>query len=318
MVFITEKTVRRLLDERTAFRLAHEAFELVASGKTRMPAKIYLELPGRPPGDFRAMPAFLEGKKGKACGMKWVSVFPENPQRHQPTVNGTVLLNSPLTGELLAVIEAKTITALRTAAAAAVATKLMANPGPRKLALVGAGLQAEHQLRALTHLYRFHSISVWGHNPGEAAVFCRRFRRAIPALAPAADIRACVNSADIIVTCTPSHRPLVRKTWIKPGVHINAIGADAKGKEELDPAILRIAKVVVDEWEQASHSGEINVPVSRGLFSRRHLHAELSEIVAGKKRGRASGGEITVFDSTGLAILDIYFARYVYDTYERF
>ncbi|MGH7197470.1 MAG: ornithine cyclodeaminase family protein [Candidatus Omnitrophota bacterium] len=317
MLAIGEKSVRRILDEKTAFRLAKEAFELIGRGKTKMPPKIYLELPGDPPADFRAMPAFLKSKKGKVCGIKWVSVFPGNPSFRRPTVNGTILLNSPLTGELLALLEGNTITALRTAAAAAVATKFMANPRPLKLALVGAGLQAEHQLRALLRLYPFKKICVWGHRAGEARDFCRRFRRLNPILTPSLDIQSCVLRADIIVTCTPSHRPLVKKEWVKPGAHINAIGADAKGKEELDPALLRGAKVVVDEWEQASHSGEINVPVSKGLFSRRHLYAELAEIVGGKKKGRASVDDITVFDSTGLAILDIYFAQYVHDAYKR-
>ncbi len=318
MIFISEKSIRRLLDERTAFRLAREAFELAARKKTLMPPKIYLELPGRPAGDFRAMPAFLEGKKGKVCGMKWVSVFPENPRLRRPTVNGTILLNSPRTGELMAVLEGNLITAIRTAAAAAVATKFMANPGARKLAIVGAGLQAEYQLRALLSLYHFNEVSVWGYGTGEARAFCRRFRRLHRNLRPGATIKRCVSEADIVVTCTPSRRPLVKKAWIKPGAHINAIGADAKGKEELDPAILRGAKVVVDEWEQASHSGEINVPVSKGLFSRRDLYAELPEIVGGKRMGRSAGDDITVFDSTGLAILDIYFAQYVYDAYKRF
>ena len=318
MITIGEKSVRRLLDEKTAFRLAREAFELVWLKKTRMPPKIYLELPGKPRGDFRAMPAFLETRKGRVCGVKWVSVFPANPYRHLPTVNGTILLNSPLTGELLALLEGNTITAMRTAAAAAVAAKFMAGPRPRKLALVGAGLQADYQLRALVNVYGLNEIHVWGHQPGEAKAFCRRFAPLHRNLKPVPDIKSCVSGADLIVTCTPSRRPLVKKAWLKPGVHINAIGADAKGKEELDPAILRGAKVVVDEWEQASHSGEINVPVSKGLFSRRDLYAELAEIVGGKKKGRIRADDTTVFDSTGLAILDIYFARYVYDAYKRF
>jgi alanine dehydrogenase len=122
-----------------------------------------------------------------------------------------------------------------------------------------------------------------------------------------------VENADVIVTCTPSRKPLLKREWVKPGAHINAIGADAKGKEELHPKLLSVCKVVVDDWEQASHSGEINVPISKKLFSKKRLHAELADIVSGRKRGRVRRDEITVFDSTGLAVLDIFFAKYAYN-----
>ncbi|MEM2679373.1 MAG: hypothetical protein QXU01_03020, partial [Candidatus Hadarchaeales archaeon] len=119
------------------------------------------------------------------------------------------------------------------------------------------------------------------------------------------DTERAVRNADIVITTTPSRKPIVMNEWITEGVHINAIGADAPGKQELDPAILRRAKVVVDDIEQASHSGEINVPISQGLFKKSQIYAELGEIVTGRKPGRESKDEITVFDSTGLAVQDI-------------
>jgi alanine dehydrogenase len=214
---------------------------------------------------------------------------------------------------LEAVFEANHITAVRTAAAAAVATHYLANPRPRKLAIVGAGLQAEYQLKAMGHLFLFEEIGVWGYMTGESDRFCRRFSGPFPQVKSYKDIRSCVDSADIIVTCTPSRKPLLKRAWVKKGAHINAIGADAKGKEELDPKLLLDSRVVVDERRQASHSGEINVPIARGLYSERRVYAELSEIVSKKKKGRVSRDQITIFDSTGLAVLDIYFAKYVYD-----
>lgn len=308
--YIDEKSVRRVLDEKTSFRLARETFRLMAAGKTAMPPKMYLDLPS---GDFRAMPAFV-GAAGEraACGVKWISVFPENRKRGLPTVNGTIFLNSPRTGMLLAVLEANVVTAMRTGAAAAVAANCLANPRPRKLALVGAGLQAVYQLRAHASLYRFSEIGVWGYFPGEAERFRRTLAEEFPALRSCRDLEACVAKADIVVTCTSSRRPLVKREWVKPGAHVNAIGADAKGKQELDPRLLLAAKIVVDEWEQASHSGEINVPVSSGVIARRHVQAELADVVSGRKKVRTSPRDITVFDSTGLAILDVYFARHVY------
>ena len=309
--YIREETVQKLVNERKAFGLAEEVFRQIAEKKAWMPPKIYLNVPGN--GDFRAMPALVRSGRGEdACGIKWVSVFPDNLRRGLPTVNGTILLNSAATGRLLVVMEANGITALRTAAAAAVATHYLANPRPKVLAVVGAGLQGEYQLRALCDRYDFKEIRVWGFQAGEARKFCRRLSGEFQNLRPCAAIPPCVREADVIVTCTPSRRPLVKKTWVKPGAHINAIGADAKGKEELEPALVGAARVVVDEWEQASHSGEINVPVSRGFFTKADLHAELADIVSGRKEGRRDAREITVFDSTGLAVLDIRFADAVY------
>ena len=126
------------------------------------------------------------------------------------------------------------------------------------------------------------------------------------------NIQGCVAGADIVVTTTPSRKPIVQSSWIKDGVHINAIGADAPGKEELDPKVLKRARVVVDDLEQASHSGEINVPIAKGLFKLKDIHATLGEIIAGKKKGRTSPREVTVFDSTGLAIQDTAAASLIY------
>ncbi|MDD5155555.1 MAG: ornithine cyclodeaminase family protein, partial [Candidatus Omnitrophica bacterium] len=126
------------------------------------------------------------------------------------------------------------------------------------------------------------------------------------------DARECIRGADIVVTTTPSRKPVVKASWISPGTHINAIGADARGKEELAPAILKKAKVVVDDRPQAMHSGEINVPVSKKIIKESDIYASLGEVIAGKKKGRASKDEITVFDSTGLAICDVAVADYVY------
>lgn len=126
------------------------------------------------------------------------------------------------------------------------------------------------------------------------------------------NIKDCAKGADIIVTTTVSRKPIVKAQWLKKGTHINAIGADAKGKEELDPDILKDARVIVDCWEQASHSGEINVPFKKGLISKKDIYADIGEIVTGKKKGRTNKDQITVFDSTGLAIQDVAIADLIY------
>ena len=315
--FITEEDVKKILNEKKALFLAQETFLAMSQKKVFMPPKMYLVLSNS--ADFRAMPAFLETSgvgEGGVCGLKWISVFPQNMALGQPTVIGTILLNSPKTGALKAILEANTITAMRTAAAAALASTRMANPEPKVLALVGAGIQAGYQLEAHLDLYSFDSIRVWGFQEGEAQNFVKR-RATTKNLIPCLDVESCVQEADIVITCTSSRGPLVKRGWLKPGVHINAIGADAKGKQELDPEILLNSRIIVDDWEQASHSGEINVPISEGLLTRGSVYGDLSEVVSGQKEGRENPAQMTVFDSTGLAALDIYFAGHVYDQWAK-
>ncbi|OIO37813.1 MAG: hypothetical protein AUJ71_04495 [Candidatus Omnitrophica bacterium CG1_02_49_16] len=312
--YYKEEEIKKVLNEKLAFSLAKKVFWLISQKKTAMPPKIYLNLPRLSkgaPGDFRAMPAYIGGMGNGVCGIKWVSVFPSNPRLNLPTVIATILLNSEKTGALLAIFEGNHITAMRTGAAAAVATHTLANPKPHKLSIIGAGFQAEYQLHAMTNLYAFDEIGVWGFVKGESRRFCKRLSGEHLSLRPYEDIKSCVLSADIIVTCTPSRRPLLKKEWVKKGAHINAMGADAKGKEELNSKLLLGSKIVVDEWQQASHSGEINVPLSNKILSRKNVYGELSEIISGKKKGRVSPDEITIFDSTGLAVLDIYFANHL-------
>ena len=309
-VFLSEQRVASVFTEAISLKLARQVFALLGNGQARMPSKIYLDLPAG--DDFRAMPAWVGGEGGGACGVKWVSVFPGNRKRGLATVGATILLNSARTGELQAVLGGGAITALRTAATGALAAQLLARKGCSTLALVGAGLQARYQLKALLPLYRLKRVRVWGALKGEAERFCATFDGPKSLLEPAADVQSAVSEADLIVTCTPSRRPLVQARWVRPGTHINAIGADAPGKQELDPRILPCAKVVVDELGQAAHSGEINVPITRGTYSERDVHASLADIVTGRRRGRSGPREITVFDSTGLAVLDIHFARHAY------
>ena len=303
ILVLTERDVERLIDIRTAIRTTREAFTAMARGETVMPPKVYLPLPRG--SDFRAMPAYL--RHPPACGVKWVNVHPHNHARGLPTVMAVIVLNDPATGVPLAVMDGLLITKLRTAAAAAVAAHALARPESRTVGLVGCGAQADAQVAALAAVFRLRRVRVWGAFAGEASRFCARMRRSHREITfePSASIERCVREADVVVTLTPSHRPLVKCRWLSPGTHVNAVGADAPGKQELEPRILREALVVVDEREQAIHGGELNVPISRGLFRPRDIHASLGEVLLGRKRGRRSNAELTVFDSTGLAIHDV-------------
>jgi alanine dehydrogenase len=199
------------------------------------------------------------------------------------------------------------VTKLRTAASAAVAAQVLARPESRTVALIGCGAQADAQLLALAACFRLREVRAWGYVRGEAQHFCRRMRPHLRGVAwrPCPTVETAVRGADLVVTLTLSRRPLVRRRWLSPGTHVNAVGADAPGKQELDPRILREATVVVDDRAQALHAGELNVPLRRGQVSPAVIHATLSEIVAGLRRGRRSPRELTVFDSTGLALHDV-------------
>lgn len=290
------------------------AFREKGLGRAQMPAKLYLFYE-RHGGDLRAMPSYLEALDISA--VKVVNVHPDNRAKHGlPTVMATIILIEPRSGFPLAVMGGTAITDFRTGAAGGIAAKYLAKPSPRRVALVGAGAQARTQLMALLAVYGgFDEVRVWSRTKATRDAFLTEMRPICEGrakLAPEDDLRRAIEGADIIATTTPSRKPLVADEWVSEGTHINCIGADAPGKQELDPAILKRAKIAVDDWEQASHSGEINVPISKGLLDRGDIWAELGEIVAGLKPGRESDREVTVFVSTGLAIQDAVTADLVY------
>jgi alanine dehydrogenase len=275
---------------------------MCGEGKGKMPAKVYLSVEH---GDFRAMPAALPG----CAGMKWVNVHPGNPSRGLPSVMAVLIYSDPETGYPLAIMDATEITAYRTGAAAAIASKYLARRSPHTMGVIGAGYQAYTQI--LAHAELFNPISISASDISKAAV--DRLARSLPHFS----IRNCsiqeAAASDVVCTLTPSRSPVVKREWIGPGTHINAVGADAPGKQELDPSILKEAIVVVDDLTQASHSGEINVPIQRGIYSVAAVYGTLPEIVAGKKKGRTDNGAITVFDSTGIAVEDIAVAKLLFE-----
>ena len=302
-LLLRAQDVARLVDLPQAIRVVRDAFKTMARGEAMMPPKVYLPLPRQ--SDFRAMPAFL--RRPSACGVKWVNVHPHNRRAGLPTVMAIIVMNDPATGFPLAVMDGLIVTKLRTAAASAVAAQVLARRESRVVGLVGCGAQADAQVLALAVIFRLTHVKVWGYLGTEAPRFCQRMRRLLPGVVFEAvpTLEGCVRDVDILVTVTPSRRPLVSHRWLAPGVHINAIGADAPGKQELDPHMLHDATVVVDDREQAIHGGELNVPIRRNLFRPNRIHATLGEILIGRKRSRRKAAEVTVFDSTGVAVHDV-------------
>lgn len=305
-LILDEKNVQKLIGIKEAIKTVEAAFREYGKGRAQMPPKIYLHLPGQH-GDFRAMPAYIE--QTQACCLKWVNVHPDNKKYGLATVMAVMILSDPKTGVPLAVMSGSYATALRTGAAGAIACKYLARKDSGIIGMVGCGVQAEFQLKGLLEVLRIKKVKVWGR---EAKDFIKKMRNSGADFSISNSVEDCVRSSDVVITTTPSREPLVRLEWLKKGCHINAIGADAKGKEELESAILKNAKVVVDSWEQASHSGEINVPVSKKIVSRKDIYADIGQIVNRTRRGRTNPSEITVFDSTGLAIQDAAIAGFVY------
>ncbi len=279
-----------------------EVFAAYGRGEVRMPPKIYLELPG---GDLRAMPALVPG----LAGIKWVNSHPGNPALGLPAVMAMILVNEPETGRPLALLDGTWITRERTAAAAAIATRHLARPQAAIVSAIGCGGQTEPMLRAIGHVMKIERLLLADLDTARAEQLARRlsdWRCEI------VDAEQAAHRADVLCTVTPSRRPLVSREWIRPGTHINAMGADAPGKQELDPALLASARLFVDDWSQASHSGELNVPLANGQLSREHVAGSLCHVVAGTLPGRQNDEQITIFDSTGLAIQDLAVARRVW------
>jgi alanine dehydrogenase len=301
-LILDKKTVNSLLNMPDTIKAVEQAFLDYTEGKGIMPAKSYLLLNK---GDFRAMPAALPG----AAGVKWVNVHPQNRARSLPTIMALFIYNDPETGYPLAVMDATEMTAFRTGAAAAIAAKYLARPDSHILGIVGAGRQAYTQIAAHAELFKINLIKVFDIMPAAVEGIIKSF--------PQFKIKQCpleeVVTADIICTLTPARLPVVKKAWIRPGTHINAIGADAEGKEELESSILKGSMVVVDDLRQATAGGEINVPIARGLYSPSEIYATLGEIIVGEKPGRKDDRTITIFDSTGVAIEDIAIAKYIYE-----
>lgn len=308
-LILKRKDVEKLIDIRKSIAVVEQAFRAHGRGMAQMPAKIYLDLK-KYAGDFRAMPVYIEGLE--SCALKWVNAHPNNKKYDLPAVMAVIILNDPKTGFPLCIMDGTYTTNLRTGAVGAVAAKYLARKDSNVIGLVGCGAQAHTQMMALKQFFKIKEVKVWGHKKSLIARFIKDMKRSRLKLIPAENIKDCVEGSDIVVTTTPSRKPLVKLKWLKQGVHINAIGADAKGKQELEPAILKKSKLVIDDWAQAAHSGEINVAVQKKIILRRDVYAQLGDIVAGKRTGRVRTDEITVFDSTGLAIQDLAVANLIY------
>jgi alanine dehydrogenase len=257
------------------------------------------------PGEWEAMPSYIEEPEAAAC--KWVSIRERNREKYDlPTVFSILIYTHPETGFPLAICDGSHHTVMRTGSAAAVSVKWMARKDSKVLAIVGAGHMAAGVLATCNEVFAWEEVRVWSRSQGTVDRFMREQQPLFPGLAlvPSTNLEKVVRGADVVVTVTPARAPIVRNEWIADGTHIAALGADKSGDQELDPAIVRRARIFVDDIRQCRTDGEINVPLSQGLIKEQDIAGEIGEVIIGKKKGRTSDQEITLFDSTGIALQD--------------
>jgi ornithine cyclodeaminase/alanine dehydrogenase-like protein (mu-crystallin family) len=267
-----------------------DAFIAYARGEWTMPPKVYV--PAYPAGDFRAMPALGGGH----ALLKWVTSFPGNPERGLPTVTGLVLLSDASDGSLRAVLDAGAVTALRTGAAAVLAAETLGRADARSAAVIGAGVNGV--ATAQTFVARGRDVSLWDVDRARAEAAAEAIG------ARAATSREEALEADLLVTVTPGRDVVLGEGALRPGQHVSLMGADGPGKAEIAVEELARVRVFCDDWEQASHNGDLVHAVEAGALERSDV-TELGAVLSGAEPGRRSADEITVFDSTGLAIQDL-------------
>ena len=299
---ISGEAVLAAIDPKTAIASVQEAFERHGRGEWQMPAKVYLD--SAPYGDFRAMPARGDG----LALLKWVTSFPANSAKGLPVVRGEVLLSDAETGEELAVIECSSVTSLRTGAAAAVSAQALARQGARSVGIVGCGVNGAWSARCL---------AAAGYGPGVCADIRPEAAEGLAGeLGWTTGDRAEAAAQDIVITVTPGNEPVVLAGDLRAGQHIAVLGADAHGKQEVERAAIERCRLFCDEWEQASAGGELANGVEAGAIRREQV-TQLGDVLTGAAPGRRDDEEITLFDSTGLAIQDLAIARAVYEGWRR-
>jgi alanine dehydrogenase len=290
LIVLDHDSVLAAVSPAAAIDATRDAFLRHHRGEWVMPAKVYLDSP--PYGDFRAMPA----RGDELALLKWVTSFPGNPEHGLPTVSGVVCLSDRRTGVPLALLDARAVTALRTGAVAAVAALALARPGARTVGIVGCGLHGAWTARCL---------AAAGYDAGVCSD-----ARAAAAEALASELgweagpRAAALACDVVNTITPGAQIVVEQRDLRPGRHLNMLGADGSGKAEASVAAVAACELFCDEWEQASHGGELAGAVAAGAVTRAQV-TPLGAVLAGDAPGRSAPDAVTFFDSTGLAIQDL-------------
>lgn len=312
---LSRADVLELLALRECIDVVEEAFRLHAQGRTLGPGVLSVPATG---GGFHIKAAGLIGERAYFAA-KTNGNFPDNPRRSGlPTIQGLLVLADADNGSPLAVIESGSVTALRTAAATGVAARYLARPESRTATILGCGIQGELQLAAIAAVLPLERAWLVDTDHARAEGMAARATVRLGLKAEAAkDLPRALAESDVCVTCTPSRRPVVTTGDVHPGMFLAAVGADAHGKQELEPALMVSSTVVVDVLAQCVEIGELQHAVAAGLMAPADVHAELSDVVAGRRPGRTRADEVTIFDSSGTALQDVAAARAVYEKARR-
>jgi alanine dehydrogenase len=305
-LLLSRAEVERLLTPDLCIAAVEDAFRRLAQGKVPPPGILGMHAEE---GSFHVKAGFLTLDRPYFAA-KLNANFPANGARHGlPTIQGAVLLADAANGAPLAITDSMSITALRTAAASAVAAKYLARRDCETLLVVGCGGQAPAQLQALLRVCKPRRVLALDQDPGRAAAFAASIVKGVTV---AQDLFEAVSQSDVIVTCTTARRFFITREMVRPGTFIAAVGADSEDKQEIDPRLMAESKVVTDVTDQASKIGDLHHAIEAGAMTRESVHAELGEVIAGLKPGRENDVEITVFDSTGTGLQDVAAAIAVY------
>lgn len=311
VVVLTATDVDELLGAEEAIEAVEEAFRLWSLGAAPPPGVLGVHVPG---GGFHIKAAVMKGERDYFAA-KTNGNFPGNPARHGlPSIQGVLVLADATVGTPLAVMDSIRITELRTAAATAVAARRLARPDASVLTLVGCGAQASSQLRAVAAVRSLAAVHVLDVDRQKAERFAAEAHRrlGIPVSA-STDLRRSVQASDLCITCTTARTPFLEADMVRPGSLVAAVGADNEEKHEIHPELMRASRVVVDSLAQCRLIGDLHHALEAGAMSERDVHAELGDVLAGKREGRTSDQEIFVFDSTGTAIQDVACAAVVFE-----
>lgn len=300
---IEEPALRAAVTPALAVDVIREAFRADGEGRTHVPAVINLDIPAAR-GEFHVKTAYIDG--GPYVAVKIASGFYDNPARGLPSGSGMIAVFDAGTGLPSALLlDNGFLTDIRTGAAGAVAADVLAPRAIETVGVVGSGLQARWQLRCLREVRSFARVIAWSPTRDRLARYCSEMRDEGFDVTAAPDVEQVCAASDVLVTTTPSRTPLVRAAWLREGMHVTAVGSDTAGKQELEArCLVRADLVVVDRLAQSAAFGELKAALDAGAFSLDRVHAQLGEVIAGKKAGRTSDAQITIADLTGVGFQD--------------
>ena len=321
MLILNRREVTSLLSMPTCIGLMEQALASLSRGEVILPLRPVIRIPDSP-NAFAVMPTYSASLQASAA--KIISVYPANHGTELDSHQGMVVLFDGTNGKPLAIMDAFSITAIRTAAVSGVATKLLARRDAKTVAILGAGTQGRSHIDAMLAAHPFERVMIWSRTKAHAAALVTEAEgrygpgpvsRARPAtFIVVEDIDAAVREADVVCTVTAAREPILRGGWLRPGTHVNVIGSSIPSARELDSEAVRRARVFVDRRESAAkEAGDLIIPMQEGVIGPDHIVAELGEVVLGNARGREDDQQITLFKSLGLAVEDLACAVYLHD-----